>query len=160
MDQQLTQQELALVLRYEPTSGTFTRIANGKLVGSPSANGYLRCRVNGRFYFLHRLAFLAMTGSFPPEDVDHIDGVRANNAWSNLRAASRGGNCQNRSAVTTAKSGVRNVYWNAKSQRWQVKVTLGGRSKSFGYFATVAEAAPVAKAAKAALHSFHPVLTR
>lgn len=158
--QQLTQEDLALELHYAPDVGSFTRIATGLTVGCPSANGYLRCRVHGRIYFLHRLAFLAMTGEFPPGDVDHIDGNRGNNAWSNLRAATRSGNCQNRTAATTARSGVRNVYFDPQSGRWQVKVMVDGRSKSFGYFATIEEATPVARAAEAKLHTFHPVLTR
>lgn len=34
----------------------------------------------------------------------------------------------------TATSGLRNVYWTPKRNRWRAKVTIDGKSKELGYF--------------------------
>jgi hypothetical protein len=128
----------------------------GALVGSASANGYLRVSIDGTLYYLHRLTFLYVTGAFPVADVDHVDGDRSNNRWANLRQASRAENLQNLGRSTSAKSGVRNVYFYAPSGKWQAKVTVDGRSRSFGYFQSIPEAAAAAAAGKREMHAFSP----
>lgn len=44
----------------------------------------------------HRLAWLYMTGEWPRQEIDHIDGDRANNKWLNLRDVDHATNMQNR----------------------------------------------------------------
>lgn len=149
--------EIIARLVYSPETGKVTRFHDGRELCNVAKNGYLRGRVLGELHYVHRLAVLCMTGSWPSADVDHIDGDRANNRWANLRSASRAENLQNRSLVTRAASGVRNVY-PAPNGRWQVKVMVDGRSKSFGYFDLLTDAAEAAKGAKAQLHRFNPEL--
>lgn len=100
---------------YEPNSGVLLR-----LFGQDSGEcGVNRCGVlsvehafsNGeqRRLYVHRVAFLLMTGN-QPEIVDHVDGNRLNNKFSNLREATTSQNNRNRGikgSHTTISSGLR-----------------------------------------------------
>lgn len=88
----LTQERLKELLTYEPATGVFRWrerrgnqgggcVAPGDEAGSVYKNGYRMIGVGGRRYGAHRLAFLYMTGAFPPAEVDHINGVPADNRW-------------------------------------------------------------------------------
>ena len=78
-------------LNYDPTSGEITWKKNGKLAGWYK-DGYLRV---GKFQLYgHRIAFFIMEGYWPKE-VDHINGVRSDNRWENLRDVSHLDNCRN-----------------------------------------------------------------
>ena len=100
----LTAEYLRWNLRYDPETGQFTRLrhrygrtTDGAKLGSPKApGGYLRIGICDKLYLAHRLAYLYMTGEWPPEEVDHVNMVRGDNRWANLRAASRRMNLANR----------------------------------------------------------------
>lgn len=114
----LTQTELKARLRYDPDTGQFTWLAaNGRrtdqigmLAGNKSKHGYMRITINRRSYFAHRLAWLYMTGSEPANFIDHINMVKHDNRWANLRAATKSQN--NTHKPGRAASGLKGVYWN------------------------------------------------
>ena len=162
----LTATRLRELLHYDPETGIFTRLAAvsnipaGSSFGSAAKNLYLRGHLDGRLYYCHRLAVLYMTGKWPPIDSEHENGNRADNRWGNLRVANRSQNKQNISAATRSASGIRNVYFDKASGRWQVKIMLDYRSKSFGYYSTAQEAGAVAIQAKASIHTFQQAFNR
>jgi len=94
---------------YDPLSGIIFRIAptirsDGRSytrcvtqpVGWKNPRGYLDVKSKGLGRVkLHRLAWLLQTGSWPSNEIDHINGVRDDNRWSNLRDVSRAVNMQN-----------------------------------------------------------------
>lgn len=114
--------------------------------GSPAgglshAKGYRKIGIDGRPYYEHRLAFLWMTGSWPSQHVDHIDGNGGNNAWSNLRDVNRSQNLQNRrSATRTSKTGFLGVTFNRRAKRFAAQISTGGKNIGLGYFDTAIEA--------------------
>lgn len=93
-----------------------------------------------------------VTGTWPEFEIDHKDGVRTNNRWSNLRDVSRGTNQQNqrrvRSDSTTEIQGV----GMTPSGRFRARITLNGKQFLLGCFGTKEEAHEMYVEAKRLLH--------
>ena len=53
--------------------------------GEIGSDGYLHIEIDGQDCLAHNLAWLYMTGEWPPGEIEHIDGDKLNNAWANLR---------------------------------------------------------------------------
>ena len=90
----LTAARLRELLQYDPETGVFTRLVKtsngikvGDVAGTADARGYILIRVDGWLHLAHRLAWLHMTCEWPKGMIDHINGVRDDNRWSNLRRA-------------------------------------------------------------------------
>ena len=91
----ITQSELKELLNYDPATGVFTwlvsrgRVKASSVAGHVHSRGYIVIMVDGRRHLAHRLAFVYMTGTFPDDQVDHINEIKADNRWINLREATR-----------------------------------------------------------------------
>lgn len=154
------------LLHYDPETGVFTwrkrdlrhfkslnswsrwnnmfagRRAGAVYVGS---TGY-RCIQIGVLGFkmkAHRIAWMYMTGSEPPKEIDHIDRDGTNNKWSNLRSGV-GVNNYNLSMRRDNKSGVSGVSWSKVANMWNARawcVKDGKRRyQHIGYFKDIDEA--------------------
>lgn len=126
----LTQARLQELMTYDPETGIFTRIkpAGPKKAGSTVGwldvdHGYMRCSVDHVIYQQHRLAWLYMTGEWPPAQIDHIDRNRSNNRWSNLRCVTSQQNAFNRGNPR----GYRYVP-SKPTKPYQVYVKVNGKS--------------------------------
>lgn len=76
--------------------------------------------------------------------VDHINRNRLDNRKANLRAATREENTWNRKFVKKgSKTRYTGIHWNKKVKKWNVRLRVEGRRKSFGYYADEVEAAKV-----------------
>lgn len=137
------------LLNYDPSSGDFTRRVSlspktpaGSLAGSIDDMGYVRIGVNGKRYRAHQLAWLYMTGEWPDEDVDHINGFRSDNRWENLRSVSRKVNLQNRRANNPANktSGLLGASWSRQANRWTSCIRINGKTRYLGLYDTAEEA--------------------
>jgi hypothetical protein len=147
----LTQERLKELLHYDSESGVFTwvntnpyarNIKPGDRAGCLDVSkGYICIKVDGHKYKAHRLAFLYMTGSWPTEHVDHIDHIRSNNAWANLRESSLAENSRNRSMNSNNTSGYQGVSWHSTRKRWTTQIWIGGKQRTIGYFTDLGEAA-------------------
>lgn len=125
---------------YDAETGHFTSRHTGKRVGFMTEKGYRRIGIDGVCHGEHRLAWLYMTGTVPPECMDHINGVRDDNRWANLRPATMRQNRFNsrkRTAVSPFK-GVRRTRQNKRG--WEATITIGGRSQWLGSFYSAEEA--------------------
>ena len=122
----LTQERLKQVLHYNPDTGAFTRLNDspkskkGSIVGYTNGRGWLRVKIDGKHYKLHRLAFLYMEGNFPPDEVDHINDVRSDNRWCNLRKATKSQNRVNMKSGGDSSTGYRGV----KPYLWGYRATV------------------------------------
>lgn len=152
----LTSKELKNFLHYDQETGVFTwkvdrtgKAKKGCVAGSINkVTGYRSINLCRKRYYAHRLAFLYMLGKLPALDVDHIDGDKDNNSWSNLREANDSQNVSNQKA--RSKSGVKNVYRNRN--KWAVQVSVNRKKFCFGTYPTIEEASRVAEQARIELH--------
>jgi len=105
--------------------------------------GYTLTRINKKnCLFLHHLVF-----GYPPigYEVDHRDTDPLNNRKSNLRFVTHSQNNMNR-------KNVRGYYWNKKSKKWHVKITVNKQTINLGYFVNKQDAKRVAKEARQKYH--------
>lgn len=138
----ITAEELRAQLRYEPETGKFYAIAPGRkrLVGHEVGTysyGYHQIGVGKKKYLAHRLAFLWMTGEWPPACVDHIDMNRANNSWTNLRLATKAQNNVNANRPRNNTSGYVGVRYAERLKKWRAYITVDRRQKHLGVFETM-----------------------
>jgi hypothetical protein len=90
--------------------------------------------------YAHRLAFALGHGRWADE-VDHVDGNRANNALSNLRECTRQQNQWNaRKRGAAPSSRFKGVHWCKSREVWHARITVGYRGIFLGSFADEAEA--------------------
>jgi hypothetical protein len=74
-----------------------------------STTGYVYVTAHGKKELVHRLIWMFATGADPGIDneIDHINGTRTDNMFSNLRLSSRAQNCHNsagkKSRICSAK---------------------------------------------------------
>jgi HNH endonuclease len=104
-------------------------------------------------YSAHRLAFMFMEGKWPNDEIDHVDGNPSNNAWSNLRHATRSQNAQNqRRAQSTSSTGLLGVGKNG--DKFYARIYYQGVITYLGTFDTAKEAHEVYVKVKRELHPF------
>jgi hypothetical protein len=151
----LTHARLKSLVHYDPETGIFTaiktrgRVLAGKPIGVRMGRGYLSHEIGGRTYLLHRLAWLYMTGEWPPEQVDHRDENKAHNAWINLRAATNAQNQRNIRASKANTSGHRGVCWHGRIKKWQARIRVDYKLIHLGYFESIEDAVAARRAAEA-----------
>jgi hypothetical protein len=146
----LTQAILKETFNYDPLTGNFTwltktntKVVVGSAAGFVNQRGYVMIGFLGKEFSAHRLAFLYMTGKLPVNLVDHIDRVRDNNKWDNLREANSGQNGINQIA-TKSESGLRGVHEVKRinsSNKFVAKCKSDGKTKHIGTFSDKLDAA-------------------
>lgn len=145
--QELTQELLKSLFTYDPDSGTFTwmvkpspRLHCGIMAGCIDGQGYRVITINKNPYQAHRLAFLYMTGSFPLAEVDHINHIRDDNRWCNIRSATSQDNARNKSLSKTNSSGVTGVYWHKINKKWWASIFITGKKVYLGTYTELKDA--------------------
>jgi hypothetical protein len=136
----ITAEKLRSVLHYNPDTGVFMWITSGsgRRIGVPAGShdqdGYIRIVVLGREYRAARLAWLYMTGEWPPDEVDHRNLVKSDNVWTNLRAATKTQNQANRTAHRDNKSGLKGVGWDTQARKWRASINANHKTHNLGNF--------------------------
>jgi hypothetical protein len=115
-----------------------------------AANGYLSGVIEKKIYLAHRVLWKMKYRKEPPPSLDHKDGIRTNNAWSNLRSATYSQNAQNRKNKPYAESGYKGVY--KSRNKWMARLTVGYRRMYFGSYDTREEARAARVAAEMQFH--------
>lgn len=142
-------------MSYDPATGLFTWIKTtnargrpGEPVGCLGAYGYMLVPFMGKVYKAHRVAWWWVTGE-QPSQIDHINRIRDDNRFKNLRIASVADNVRN-AGNKGALTGVKGVTKNGN--RFYGRVHFNYKSYNAGSYGTLKEARIAVEALRAKLH--------
>jgi hypothetical protein len=103
-------------------------------------NGYRQIEIDYKLFKAARLAWLYMTGSWPENLVDHVNGNRSDDRWCNLRAATYQENARNRKPGKRNKSGKVGVAIGSKTDTWIAHITIDNQTLKLGCFEVIGDA--------------------
>ena len=173
-----SQEYLTSILRYEPETGRLfwrermpsmfsegrhtaahtcakwnSAFAGKEAFTAKHPAGYRHTNILGRTVLAHRIIWKMVTG-IEPDQIDHIDGIRSNNQWSNLRDVTVLENRRNAAISSRNSSGANGVRWVARGRKWQA--FIGSKYDLFclGTFDNFDDAVAARKAAERK-HQFH-----
>lgn len=133
---ELTQELIAKVLKYDVLSGTLIWISNlhskraipGSRAGSlVSTTGYRSITLFGRSYLEHHLIWFIHYGVWPKEQLDHINQKRDDNRIANLREVTKAENARNRSRRKDTKTGEHGIWYNSRTFKYVAEITVNGK---------------------------------
>lgn len=131
----------------------------GKPVGWKDSKGHMMVKIGKTDYMLHRVVWAMQTGSWPVCSIDHINGVRDDNRWENLREASHVINMQNRSgAATGSESKELGVSRSATPGKWMANIKAGGVPMRLGTYKSETQAFSAYLNAKIIVHPEAPIV--
>jgi hypothetical protein len=154
-----TRDRIVELLDYLPETGVFVwkhrmdawRGWNARWAGRKAGtivNGYVSIGIDYHQCYAHRLAWLYVYGTLPPEFLDHANGIKHDNRISNLREATKPQNSMN--SPGRSKLGLpKGVSWNGSS--FVAQILAPGRKRHIGSYGTVEEAS-AAYSAEAMAH--------
>lgn len=122
-------------------------VYRGQSVGRRAMNidagkGYLVGSLDSKRLMAHRVAWCLFYGDWPEDQIDHIDGNRANNVISNLRSACNGRNGHNRGMLRNNSSGYKGVSWSRAGRgSWRYAIRYSGNRIEHSGFKTALDAA-------------------
>lgn len=172
--------ELRKLLRYEPETGKLywlprpagmfatqraastwnSRYANTEAFTASLPNSrdsetaYLQGNVLSKHHLAHRVIWAIVYGEWPKDQIDHINGDRADNRLKNLRQVSVVENGRNQKLRKSNNSGVMGVHWYGARNSWQVYIDINRKRVHVGYF-TDFDAAVSARRAAEVKYGFH-----
>ena len=109
------------------------RVKVGQKAGTLKDNGYLVTRIDGNMMRNHKIVYMLFNDEIP-ELIDHIDGNKLNNRIENLRLASKIENAQNSKLRSDNSTGVKGLRWHSQRNKWNVRLVINKKEKSFGLF--------------------------
>ena len=156
--------ELKEKINYNPDTGVFTRIKPGRGINLKKPAGCVKTKETGKRYIsirydgmelkAHRLAWFFMTGSWPENEIDHINGDGTDNRWINLRDVTRIENGKNLRRSSSNTSGITGVYFSSKRNRWKSQIYVNSKLIQIGYYNNIFDTACARKNAEK-LYGFH-----
>lgn len=148
-EQSLAADTVRSLFDYDPETGRLTwrapkspTVAIGAEAGAHEKNtGYRRVRIGkDTVIYAQRLVWLYVTGSWPPYQVDHINGDRSDNRWVNLRLATPAENKANEKTRRDNRLGIKGVRM-LPNGKFQSGIWRGKKMTHLGVFPTAEEAA-------------------
>lgn len=167
-----THLEVEQLIAYSPSKGTLhwrnrpeqfspSKAANemwnaswaGKEIKALDLKGYVTVSIFGRQIRAHRLIYFMVVGVWPDCQIDHINGIKSDNRWSNLRPASRRENQRNTRKPRNNTSGFKGVVFDKANKKWyfQLRMDDGSRFTKTG-FKTREDAAAACRVKREEIH--------
>lgn len=166
---QFTYSDYASVVRYDPEAGKFFRLKDsnrGRILRSGdevtqtiNSRGYLVLTFFKRAVLAHRVGWLLMTGAWPENQIDHINRIKTDNRWVNLRAATIGEN--NANAIKTKHRDLpTGVTQHKRDRLFYAMISVNNKSMHLGCFRDQNDAHAAYLSAKKRFHGqFSPYET-
>jgi hypothetical protein len=104
----------------------------GKRACRSGPKGYLIVSLCDKAWLAHRIAWLIVTGEWPAYQVDHINGDKSDNRWSNLRAANNSQNHANIGLLSSNTSGLKGVVRTRR--KWGAQIQVSKKNLWLGNF--------------------------
>jgi hypothetical protein len=138
--------QLKEILEYQPDTGLFFWKRSGKGIkknrkaGHLSKDGYVDIRIKNCLHPAHRVAWVMMTGNWPDNFVDHINRIRSDNRFVNLREATKAENAQNTDLPSNNTSGYKGVVWHKPNKNWCAQIFINKKHIHLGSFENLQDA--------------------
>ena len=151
---------------YCPNTGTIRWLKHiypgkvNKIADYKGTSGYRRLSIGRKTWLSHRVAFALMTGKFPENDVDHINRIKDDNRWSNLRDTDRSTNLLNQvNAQKSSKTKLLGVsrYKVKQGYKYTANIVFRGKRIHIGCYTTDLQASEAYTAYKRKLEEDNAV---
>ena len=153
IDTDLTYEKVKYLFRYNPFTGNLIRRVSrntnsmkGQIVKCQSSRRYAVVTISGRDYLVHRIIWLYMTGKWPRDQIDHINRIKHDNRWVNLREATGRQQQMNLNINRRNKLGIRGI--TIVRNRFCVQLKIKGQRGYLGHFKNLDDAVKVRRAAE------------
>lgn len=157
MKYDITLGRLKELISYDPETGLFKWLDDRNCgvkfqkAGSLSNQGYVTIHIDGHIYQSHRVAIFYMTGIWPKSCVDHINCIRNDNRYVNLREIDHKTNIRNRAGPN--KNGSIGMLGVSKcGTRFRSQIIVNGERIHLGVFSTPEKAHEIYLKAKCKYH--------
>ena len=145
---ELTQEYVRQLFNYDPDTGSLTwkvrkgpRAMIGDEAGYTTNNGYRNIIIDQKCYKAHRICWLWIFGTWPKDQLDHINNKKSDNRLCNIRAATNSQNLCNRGKTKNNRSGYKGVWFHKHVGKYTGKIGYKGKHIHLGYFDTPEQAA-------------------
>lgn len=142
----LTQEYLQSILDYNKDTGIFTwlkfrasnKVKPGDIAGTVNKRKYRYISINNKDYKAHRLAWLYVYGTWPKNNIDHINGDPSDNRIENLRDVTQVVNAKNMIMHRNGK--LLGTSFHKPTNKWRSFIMLNKKFKHLGLYNTQQEA--------------------
>lgn len=116
--------------------------------GTLLSTGYIGVVVGKKRYLAHRICWVVQFGEWPSDQIDHINGNKADNRLCNLREATNFQNGKNTRTHINNTSGVCGVTYDKVNKRWRSLIKVNGKQIHLGRWPSFEEAVAARKEAE------------
>jgi hypothetical protein len=136
----ITQNEIKKLIKYDPLTGYVIFLSTNERKVTKTKKEYNLIYLLGKTYIEHRIIWVYMTGSHPRGQIDHINGIRDDNRFKNLRDVTNQENHRNKTLLSNNKSGVTGVAWSQLRNTFRSSITVDLKHVHLGYFNNLLDA--------------------
>ena len=129
-------------------------VKKGDTAGCMHPSGYIRIKIDGVYFYAHRVIWLIVTGEWPRDKIDHINHNGVDNRWANLREADHFINMKNLPLNSRNMSGVTGVHFCNTWKKWKANIKVDNKRITLGTFDDFFEAVCARKSANIK-YNFH-----
>lgn len=158
----ISHQALLELFSYDKSTGLLTRKVTvhynakaGDVIKTvDKSTGYIVFNIKGKLYHAHRVAWFYVTSEWP-DTIDHINGIKTDNRWDNLRDGTMSQNHQNiKVARKHNQSGLLGAH-AGRNGNFDAVIIVCGKRVFLGTYSTALEAHLRYLDAKRQLHEFN-----